>query len=49
MKPRKSTAILMAAWLSTFVVYVLVKPVENTGTAPTTLLNTVPAWADPTR
>ncbi|WP_278263512.1 hypothetical protein [Nocardia sp. AG03] len=49
MKPRKSTAILMAAWLSTFVVYVLVKPVEKVDTPPTTLLNTVPAWVDPTR
>ncbi|MFE3541675.1 hypothetical protein ACFXK0_01745 [Nocardia sp. NPDC059177] len=49
MKLRKSTAILMATWLSTFAVYILVKPAEPTEATPTTLLNSVPAWADPTR
>lgn len=47
MKPRKSTAILMVAWLSTFVVYVFVKPVEPGTTGPSTLLNAVPTWVDP--
>ncbi|MDO3645641.1 hypothetical protein [Nocardia mangyaensis] len=47
MKPRKSTAILMAAWVSTFVVYVFVKPADPAATGPSTLLNAVPTWVDP--
>ncbi len=42
MRPRKSTAILMATWVATFVLYVFVKPDETT-TAPATLVNAVPA------
>ncbi|MFD4460279.1 hypothetical protein [Nocardia sp. NPDC058480] len=51
MKPRKSTAILMAAWLSTFVVYVFVKPTDKAADGPTTFLNAVPTWvnSDPER
>ncbi|MFD3705656.1 hypothetical protein [Nocardia sp. NPDC058658] len=51
MKPRKSTAILMAAWLSTFVVYVFVKPTETTPDGSTSFLNAVPTWvnAEPER
>ncbi|MFC4375138.1 hypothetical protein ACFO5K_13645 [Nocardia halotolerans] len=45
MKPRKSTAILLAAWLSTFVVYVLVKPTEKTPDG--NLFNAVPTWVNP--
>ncbi|MFC6011161.1 hypothetical protein [Nocardia lasii] len=45
MKPRKSTAILMAAWLSTFVLYVFVKPVDKTDDGPS-FLNAVPSWVD---
>ncbi|MFD3742924.1 hypothetical protein [Nocardia sp. NPDC058633] len=44
MKPRKSTAILMAAWLSTFVVYLFVKPVDTAAEGPSTFLNAVPTW-----
>ncbi|MFD8097998.1 hypothetical protein ACFV24_00520 [Nocardia fluminea] len=47
MKPRKSTAILMAAWLSTFVVYLFVKPTDTTAEGPTTFLNAVPTWVNP--
>lgn len=46
-KPRKSTAILMAAWVSTFVVYVFVKPADPAAAGPSTLLNAVPTWVDP--
>ncbi|WP_280304767.1 hypothetical protein, partial [Nocardia abscessus] len=37
-----STAILMATWVATFVLYVFVKP-EETSIAPATLVNAVPA------
>ncbi|WP_156959325.1 hypothetical protein [Nocardia sp. BMG51109] len=41
MKPRKSTAILLAVWVATFVLYVFVKPgtAEHAGFAP--LSNTI--------
>ncbi|WP_157172342.1 hypothetical protein [Nocardia pneumoniae] len=42
MRPRRSTAILMATWVATFVLYVFVKP-EETTTVPTTLVNAIPA------
>lgn len=41
MRPRRSTAILMATWVATFVLYVIVKPDETVST-PTTV-NTIPA------
>jgi len=47
-KPRKSTAILMATWVSTFVVYLFVKPADTTSTGPVSLLNAVPTWVDQT-
>lgn len=43
---RKSTAVLMAAWVSTFVVYVFVKPAESPD-VPTAILNAVPTWNNP--
>ncbi|MGS2805992.1 hypothetical protein [Nocardia sp. MW-W600-9] len=48
MKPRKSTAILMATWVSTFVLYLFVKPADTTNTGPVSLLNAVPTWVDQT-
>lgn len=37
----------MAAWLSTFVVYLFVKPTDTTAEGPTTFLNAVPTWVNP--
>ncbi len=48
-KPRKSTAILIATWVSTFVVYLFVKPADGTTTEPVTLINSVPSWVNPTQ
>ncbi|MEU2257618.1 hypothetical protein [Nocardia xishanensis] len=43
MKPRKSTAILGAAWVATFVLYLFVKPDQPAATGITQVVNTVPA------
>ncbi len=43
---RKSTAVLMAAWVGTFVVYVFVKPADSPD-VPTAILNAVPTWNNP--
>lgn len=39
----------MAAWLSTFVVYVFVKPTDTAADGQSSFLNAVPTWvnADP--
>lgn len=42
-KPRKSTAILGAAWVATFVLYLFVKPDQPAATGVTQVVNTVPA------
>ncbi|WP_157103982.1 hypothetical protein [Nocardia harenae] len=34
MRPRKSTAILVTAWLATFVLYLFVKPAEPSTSGP---------------
>lgn len=38
----------MATWVSTFVVYLFVKPADTTSTGPVSLLNAVPTWVDQT-
>ncbi len=42
MRPRRSTAILMASWVATFVLYLFVKPDQPTVASPEQL-NIVPA------
>lgn len=46
MKPRKSTAILGAAWVATFVLYLFVKPDQPAATGITQVVNAVPAVAN---
>ncbi|MBF6248859.1 hypothetical protein IU471_35750 [Nocardia elegans] len=42
-KPRKSTAILVAAWIATFVLYVFVKPDQQVATKISPISGTTPA------
>ncbi|QBS40883.1 hypothetical protein DMB37_12925 [Nocardia sp. CS682] len=44
-RPRRSTAILIATWVATFVLYLVVKPDQPY--TPQSSLNTVPAAVNP--
>ncbi|KAA8888438.1 hypothetical protein F3087_15590 [Nocardia colli] len=46
-RPRRSTAILMATWLATFVLYLFVKPDQPYAPGSEPSLNTVPAAVNP--
>lgn len=37
----------MATWVSTFVVYLLVKPADQADAGPSSILNAVPTWVNP--
>jgi len=42
-KPSKSTAVLMATWIATFVLYLFVKPDQHPPIGTGVLINTSPA------
>ncbi|WP_158607899.1 hypothetical protein [Nocardia panacis] len=42
MRTRRSTAILMATWVATFVLYLFVKPDHTMFSGPELVVNTVP-------
>ncbi|MFD6161269.1 hypothetical protein ACFWF7_22520 [Nocardia sp. NPDC060256] len=46
-RPRRSTAILMAAWVATLVLYLFVKPDQPFASGSEPTLNTVPAAVNP--
>ncbi|MEU7139881.1 hypothetical protein ABZ942_10580 [Nocardia sp. NPDC046473] len=46
-RPRRSTAILMAAWVATLVLYLFVKPDQPFAPGSEPTLNTVPAAVNP--
>ncbi|MGW4366292.1 hypothetical protein ACWEKT_11655 [Nocardia takedensis] len=43
MRPRKSTALLMVAWVATFVLYLFVKPETTVPIGTGLLVNTAPS------
>ncbi|QIS15049.1 hypothetical protein [Nocardia arthritidis] len=43
MRTRKSTAILLATWIATFVLYLIVKPDHAVFSGPELVVNTKPA------
>ncbi|WP_156371228.1 hypothetical protein [Nocardia arizonensis] len=45
MRPRKSTALLMIAWVAIFVLYLFVKPDTTAPIGTGLLVNTIPAAA----
>ncbi|MFC4125245.1 hypothetical protein [Nocardia rhizosphaerae] len=47
MKLRKSTAVLLAVWMSTFVLYVFAKPADPKDAGPVSLLDAVPTMVRP--